>query len=106
MRLDIDRTLRDRIVDLAKENYDDPDGRFEGYRYHSIYLKQLSSAAKARARGLDDSEEKTLGRLGITYGVLMRLGISGERVEECLRAMQGVDLDEAYDWVSFSLFGS
>ena len=39
-------------------------------------------------------------RLGITYGVLRRLGFSEARVEECLRAMLGVDLDEAYEWVN------
>jgi hypothetical protein len=38
-------------------------------------------------------------RLGITYGVLRRLGFSQDRVDECLRAIQGVDLEEAYEWV-------
>lgn len=37
--------------------------------------------------------------MAITYGVLRRLGFSESRVEECLRSIQGVDLDEAYDWV-------
>lgn len=38
-------------------------------------------------------------RLGITYGVLRRQGFSQDRVDECLRAIQGVDLEEAYEWV-------
>ena len=38
-------------------------------------------------------------RLAVTYGVLRRLGFSEERVEECLRSIGGVDLDEAFDWV-------
>jgi hypothetical protein len=38
-------------------------------------------------------------RLGITYGVLRRLGFSQDKVDECLRAIQGVDLEEAYEWV-------
>ena len=38
-------------------------------------------------------------RLAVTYGILRRLGFSEERVEECLRAIPGVDLDEAYEWV-------
>ena len=38
-------------------------------------------------------------RLAVTYGVLRRLGFSEERVEECLRSINGVDLDEAFDWV-------
>ena len=40
-----------------------------------------------------------LGRLGITYGVLRRLGFIEEKVEECLRAINGVELEEAFDWV-------
>ena len=47
----------------------------------------------------EDNEEKVLSRLGITYGVLRRLGFAEERVEECLRAITGVDLEEAFDWV-------
>jgi ATP-dependent RNA helicase DHX29 len=45
------------------------------------------------------SEEKALTRLAVTYGILRRLGFSEERVEQCLRAIPGVDLDEAYEWV-------
>ena len=40
-----------------------------------------------------------LSRLGITYGVLRRLGFAEETVEECLRVVNGVDLEEAFDWV-------
>lgn len=47
----------------------------------------------------EDNEEKVLGRLGITYGVLRRLGFAEERVEECLRAISGTELEEAFDWV-------
>jgi ATP-dependent RNA helicase DHX29 len=54
-------------------------------------------------RSLEDPEKKAIARLGITYGVLRRLGFSEARVEECLRSIQSVDLDEAYEWVSHSL---
>jgi ATP-dependent RNA helicase DHX29 len=47
----------------------------------------------------EESEDKAIGKLGITYGVLRRIGFAEERVEECLRAIRGVDLEEAYDWV-------
>ncbi|KAG6846024.1 hypothetical protein H0H87_011072 [Tephrocybe sp. NHM501043] len=50
-------------------------------------------------RPLDEPEDKAIARLGITYGVLRRLGFSEPRVEECLRAIQGVDLDEAIEWL-------
>lgn len=53
---------------------------------------------------LDEPEDKAIARLGVTYGILRRLGFSEERVEECLRAINGVDLEEAYDWVRSSFF--
>ena len=37
--------------------------------------------------------------MAITYGVLRRLGFSESRVEECLRSIGGIDLEEAYEWV-------
>lgn len=36
----------------------------------------------------------------MTYGILRRLGFSEDWVEQCLRAMSGIELDEALDWVS------
>ncbi|KAK7058857.1 hypothetical protein VNI00_001481 [Paramarasmius palmivorus] len=50
-------------------------------------------------RALDESEDKVIGKLAITYGVLRRLGFSEDRVQECLRAINGIELDEAYDWL-------
>ncbi len=47
----------------------------------------------------EDGEEKMLARLGITYGVLRRLGFDEERVNQCLKTISGVDLDTAYEWV-------
>jgi ATP-dependent RNA helicase DHX29 len=48
----------------------------------------------------DEVEEKAISRLGITYGVLRRLGFSENKVYECLQAINGVSLDEAFEWVS------
>jgi len=47
----------------------------------------------------EDTEERLMARLGITYGVLRKLGFSEEKVEKCIRCIDGVDLDEAFDWV-------
>lgn len=59
-----------------------------------------SVAQTPQDRKLDEgNEEKVLSRLGITYGVLRRLGFTEERVGECLRAINGVELEEAFDWV-------
>lgn len=51
---------------------------------------------------IEEPEEKSIAKIGLTYGVLRRLGFSELRVEECLRAIQGVDLDEAFEWVRFT----
>jgi len=48
---------------------------------------------------LDEPEDKVLPRLGITYGVLRRLGFGEDRVLECLSSIHGVELDEAFEWV-------
>lgn len=52
---------------------------------------------------LDDPLDKILLRVGITYGVLMRLGFTEDRVLECLKASQSFELDEAFDWVRIFL---
>lgn len=51
-------------------------------------------------RPIEESEEKAISRLGITYGVLRRLGFDEALVENCLRRVGGVELDEAFQWVS------
>lgn len=52
---------------------------------------------------MDEPEDKAIVRLAITYGVLRRLGFSEDRVEECLKAINGVDVDEAFEWVRVKL---
>ena len=49
---------------------------------------------------IEESEEKAIGRLAITYGVLRRLGFDEALVENCLRSVSGVELEEALQWVS------
>ncbi|KAJ7235880.1 P-loop containing nucleoside triphosphate hydrolase protein [Mycena haematopus] len=75
-RIDLDPALIDRILSLVAET-DLAEGR----------------------KPLEESEDKAIGKLGTTYGVLRRIGFTEERVDECLRAIRGVDLDEAYDWL-------
>ena len=73
-------------------------------KVHKVYwilTKILHFDLRSERRPLEDSEDKALAKLGVTYGVLRRLGFSEDRVEECLRSISGVDLDEAYEWVSF-----
>ena len=48
---------------------------------------------------IDNSDDNALARLGIIYGVLRRLGYSEETVLLCLESVDGVDLEEAYEWV-------
>jgi hypothetical protein len=68
-------------------------------RLDAVGILEGSVGSYTLDRKLEDNEEKVLSRLGITYGVLRRLGFSEERVEECLRAIDGVELEEAFDWV-------
>ncbi|KAJ7925913.1 P-loop containing nucleoside triphosphate hydrolase protein [Mycena leptocephala] len=75
-RLELDPVFTDRILSLVVES-DIGDGGIPP----------------------EESEDKAIGKLGITYGVLRRIGFTEERVEECLRAIRGVDLEEAYDWL-------
>ncbi|EGN98639.1 hypothetical protein SERLA73DRAFT_107710 [Serpula lacrymans var. lacrymans S7.3] len=75
--LDLDAVLVDRILELTSEVDDNEVGR----------------------DFLDENEEKAVSRLAVTYGVLRRLGFSETRVDECIRSIHGVDLDEAYDWL-------
>ncbi|EJD52139.1 P-loop containing nucleoside triphosphate hydrolase protein [Auricularia subglabra TFB-10046 SS5] len=74
--LAIDETVRDRILELA--------------------LEEADSRPKTL---LDEPEEKVLARLGITYGVLRRVGFSEDRVIECLNAISGTELDDAFEWL-------
>ncbi|KAI0651707.1 P-loop containing nucleoside triphosphate hydrolase protein [Trametes meyenii] len=76
LRLDIDPTFVERILELALE-YENTDS----------------------SKPIDEPEDKSLVRLAITYGVLRRLGFSEDRVQECLLAITGVDLDEAIEWL-------
>ncbi|KAF4605335.1 hypothetical protein EYR40_004119 [Pleurotus pulmonarius] len=70
-------------------------------RSFANYITQLAIEYKVLENKwtLDVSQDKALTRLGITYGVLRRLGFSESRVEECLRSIAGIGLDEAYDWL-------
>ncbi|KAI0335964.1 P-loop containing nucleoside triphosphate hydrolase protein [Cubamyces sp. BRFM 1775] len=76
LRLDLDPAYVDRILELAME--------FE---------------STESSKSIDEPEEKALVRLAITYGVLRRLGFTESRVEECLKSIPGVDLDEAVEWL-------
>ncbi|KAL0951028.1 hypothetical protein HGRIS_007768 [Hohenbuehelia grisea] len=48
---------------------------------------------------VEEPEDKALNRLAITYGVLRRLGFAEDRVEQCLRTISGIGLEDAYDWL-------
>ncbi|KAH6917258.1 pre-mRNA-splicing factor ATP-dependent RNA helicase prp22 [Coprinopsis sp. MPI-PUGE-AT-0042] len=49
---------------------------------------------------LEDTDEKLVVRLALTYGILRRLGFSEGTVDDCLKAVPGVDMDEAYEWLA------
>ncbi|KAF8922394.1 P-loop containing nucleoside triphosphate hydrolase protein [Mucidula mucida] len=74
--LDLHPILVDRILNLAVES------------------RILDSR-----RAVDTSIDKFLTKLGITYGVLRRLGFSEERVLQCLKEITTADIDDACDWL-------
>lgn len=46
-----------------------------------------------------DSEEKVLVKIASFFGILEQLGFTRERIEECLRAVNQLELDDVFDWV-------
>lgn len=91
--LELDRLMIDRILDLAKDLQAN-----EGIycvAQHDIDTESILG----KKTTLDETEEKAVVKLAITYGVLRRLGFTEERVVECLVAINGVELEEAYEWV-------
>ncbi|KAF9044866.1 P-loop containing nucleoside triphosphate hydrolase protein [Hymenopellis radicata] len=74
--LDLHPVLVDRILNLAVEN------------------KILDNR-----RAVDTPADKFLPKLGITYGVLRRLGFSEDRVLQCLQEITTADIDDACDWL-------
>lgn len=98
--LDLDPVVTHRILALAADS-----DLLEGMTtiqplWMVVWLIRayLSEVAK---RPLDEPEDKVIARLGVTYGVLRRLGFEETRVDKCLRSIHGVDLDEAYEWVRY-----
>ncbi|CAE6501779.1 unnamed protein product [Rhizoctonia solani] len=73
-RLDIDTTTRDRILELIKA---------------VAYVPKL----------IQEPEAKVLPRLAITYGTLRGLGLSENKIEECLKAIADADIDSAIGWL-------
>lgn len=52
---------------------------------------------------VNQSDDRGLLKLAITYGVLRRLCFEEEVVQECLQKSPGTELDQALDWVRNSL---
>ncbi|KAI0785954.1 P-loop containing nucleoside triphosphate hydrolase protein [Abortiporus biennis] len=67
--------------------------------YIERILNLIAESEPIPYQTLNEPEDKLLPRLAITYGVLRRLGFSEERVETCLRAIPGVNLEDAIEWL-------
>lgn len=59
-------------------------------------------AFASRRKGQEKLDDQSLGKLGVTFGVLRRLGFSEERVFECLKVIPTVELEDAFDWVNIN----
>ncbi|CAE6422967.1 unnamed protein product [Rhizoctonia solani] len=73
-RIDIDVTIRDRILELIK-------------------------AVEPVPKLIQEPEAKVLPRLAVTYGTLRGLGLPENKIGECLKAIPDVDIDSAIDWL-------
>ncbi|KAH9042390.1 P-loop containing nucleoside triphosphate hydrolase protein [Lactarius hengduanensis] len=63
-------------------------------------VDEILALARDSQRGKANiSDHTALPRLGITYGVLRRLGYPEEIVGRCLQSINGVDLEEAHEWL-------
>lgn len=64
-----------------------------------VPLQYFSRHALPAPKRVDISDDNAIVRLGVTYGVLRRLGYSEETVTRCLESVDGLDLEEAHEWV-------
>ncbi|KAG9018209.1 hypothetical protein FRB90_011844, partial [Tulasnella sp. 427] len=77
-RIDLDNAIRSRILALIEE---------------------ADKEGKGRRKAPKKADDENLGKFGVTFGVLRRLGFSEERVLECLTAIPSVELEDALDWL-------
>jgi ATP-dependent RNA helicase DHX29 len=92
--VEVDPVLVEEILRLHLEER-------SGCRSFFSAFVPLDSISRFLARHyIDYTKEKAGARLAVTYGILRRLGFSEDWVEQCLRTMSGIELDEALDWVS------
>ncbi|CCO28706.1 hypothetical protein BN14_02704 [Rhizoctonia solani AG-1 IB] len=73
-RLDIEPSIRDRILELIR-------------------------AVEPIPKLIQEPEVKALPRLAVIYGTLRGIGLSEKRMEECLKAAPEVDIDSAIEWL-------
>lgn len=93
-QLSLDNAYVDKILDMVRETaLDEGSSRLAPHMMNVLILTTTESGVTER------TEEKAVVKLAVAYGVLRRLGFSEPRVEECLRSIRGIGLDEAYNWV-------
>ncbi|KAF8752874.1 P-loop containing nucleoside triphosphate hydrolase protein [Rhizoctonia solani] len=73
-RLDIDPSIRDRILELIR-------------------------AVEPSSRLIQEPEVKVLPRLAVVYGTLRGLGLTEKIIEECLKVISDIDIDSAIEWL-------
>lgn len=92
--VEVDPVLVEEILRLHLEER-------SGSRSFSLVFVPLDLISRFLARHyIDHTKEKAGARLAVTFGILRRLGFSEDWVDQCLRTMSGIELDEALDWVS------
>ncbi|GJE85993.1 HrpA-like RNA helicase [Phanerochaete sordida] len=62
-------------------------------------LAESAAQTPPEPGAVDESEDKAIPQLAITYGVLRRLGFEEDIVERCLKSIRGIDLEQAIEWL-------
>lgn len=73
--------------------------RLHSHRVTDGYVLQASTDEETPLPTYEP-EDKVIAKVATLYGTLEQLGFTKERIEECLRAVKVLELDEVLDWVS------
>src|SRR5260221_5895546 len=85
--LDLDANVVDEILSMVREA-----GSGKGTMSVVVPISISADMLLLAPKRIDVSDDNALIRLGVTYGVLRRLGYSEETVTRCLESVDGLDL--------------
>ena len=94
-QVEIDEGVLNEILQLISEEKSESKIRSIPETHSWLHGTSVGDTVKSS----NSSRDKLVGQIGISYGVLRRLGFSEEIVLKCLKEAPGIDIDQALDWV-------